>query len=46
VLTAIIFGLSAIAIYLGKRWHGARVEVLELQARNALLRRRIAKSAR
>jgi hypothetical protein len=46
VLTAIIFGLSAIAIYLGIRWHAARSEVLELQAQNALLKRRIARSAR
>ncbi|HEY5559893.1 MAG TPA: hypothetical protein VIK49_09220 [Steroidobacteraceae bacterium] len=44
--TAIIFGLSAIVIYLGKRWHGARTEVVELQAQNALLKRRLAKSAR
>jgi len=46
VLTAVIFGLSAIVIYLGMRWHRARAEVFELQAQNALLRRRLARSAR
>jgi hypothetical protein len=46
VLTAVILGLSAIVIYFGKRWHRARAEVLELQAQNALLRRRLARSAR
>jgi len=46
VTTAIIVGLSAIALYLGKRWFGARAEVLELQAQLALLKRRIAKGVR
>jgi hypothetical protein len=46
VLTAVIFGLSAIVIYFGKRWHGAKAEVLELRAQNALLRRRLARSTR
>ncbi len=43
---AIIFGLSAAAIYLGKRWFGAKAEVAELLVQNAKLRRRIEKGAR
>lgn len=46
VTTAIIVGLSAVALYFGKRWIGARAEVSQLQAQVALLKRRIAKGAR
>ncbi|MGB5133114.1 MAG: hypothetical protein WBO00_10885 [Steroidobacteraceae bacterium] len=44
--TAIVIGLSATVLYLGKRWLGARAEVSELLVQNALLKRRIARSAR
>jgi len=43
---AIIVGLSAVAIYCGKRWFGAKAEVAELLVQNAKLRRRIEKGAR
>ena len=43
---AIIVGLSAVAIYLGKRWFGAKAEVAELLVQKAKLRRRIEKGAR
>ena len=43
---AIIVGLSAVAIYLGKRWFGAKAEVAELLVQNAKLKRRIEKGAR
>jgi hypothetical protein len=46
VNTAIFIGLSAIAFYLGIRWLRARAEVSELLAQNALLKRRLARSAR
>jgi hypothetical protein len=44
--TAIIIGLSAAVLYLGKRWLGARAEVSELVAQNALLKRRLARNVR
>jgi len=44
--TAILIGLSAIVLYLGKRWLTARAEVSELMVQNALLKRRLARSAR
>jgi len=43
---AIIIGLSAVALYLGKRWFGARAEVAELLLQNAQLRRRLERGAR
>jgi len=43
---AIVIGLSAIVLYLGKRWLSARAEVSELLAQIALLKRRLARSAR
>ena len=43
---AIIVGLSAVALYLGKRWFGAKAEVAELLVQNARLKRRIEKGAR
>jgi hypothetical protein len=42
----IIVGLSAVALYLGRRWYGAKSEVAELLVQNARLRRRIEKGAR
>jgi hypothetical protein len=44
--TAIFIGLSTIVFYLGKRWLGARAEVSDLLVENALLKRRLARSAR
>ena len=44
--TAIFIGLSAIVLYLGTRWLRARAEISELLAQNALLKRRLARSAR
>ena len=38
---AIIIGLSAVVLYLGKRWIGARAEVSDLLAQNAILKRRL-----
>jgi len=46
VNTAVFIGLSAIVLYLGFRWLRARAEVSELLAQNALLKRRLARSAR
>ena len=43
---AIIVGLSAVAIYLGRRLFGARAEVAELLVQNARLKRRIEKGTR
>jgi len=43
---AIILGLSAVAIYFGKRFFGAKAEVAELLVQNAKLRRRIEKGGR
>ena len=43
---AIIVGLSAVAIYLGRRMFGARAEVAELLVQNARLKRRIEKGTR
>jgi len=39
--TAIIIGLSTVVLYLSKRWLGARAEVSELLAQNAILKRRL-----
>lgn len=44
--TVILIGLSAIVLYLGRRWLTARAEVSDLLAQNALLKRRLARSAR
>ena len=44
--TAIIIGLSAVALYLGKRLVGARAEIAELVRQNSQLRRRLDRSAR
>jgi hypothetical protein len=41
VTTAIIFGLSAVAVYLGARLAGARAEIAELSLQNARLKRRL-----
>jgi len=41
VNTAIIIGLSAVVLYLGKRWIGARAEVSDLLAQNTILKRRL-----
>jgi hypothetical protein len=43
---AILIGLSAVVLYLGKRWLTARAEVSDLLMENALLKRRLARSAR
>ncbi len=43
---AIIIGLSAIALYLGKRLIGARAEVADLLQQNARLKRRLERGAR
>jgi len=43
---AIIVGLSAVALYLGQRWFGAKAEVAELLVQNARLKRRIEKGVR
>jgi hypothetical protein len=43
---AIIVGLSAVALYLGRRLFGARAEVAELLVQNARLKRRIEKGTR
>jgi hypothetical protein len=42
--TAVIAGLSAGALYLGKRWLDARAEVAELRTQVALLKRRLTRS--
>ena len=44
--TAIIIGLSAVALYLGKRLLGARAEVSELLLQNGRLKRRLDRGAR
>lgn len=44
--TAIIIGLSAIALYLGTSLKGARVEIAELSLQNARLKRRLDRGAR
>ena len=44
--TAIIIVLSAVVLYLGRRWLGARAQVSELLAQNAVLKRRVARIAR
>lgn len=44
--TAIIIGLSAVALYLGKRLAGARAEIAELLLLNARLKRRLDQGAR
>ena len=44
--TAIIIGLSAVALYLGKRLFGARAEIAELLMQNARLKRRIERGVR
>ena len=44
--TAIIIGLSAVALYLGKRLVGARTEISELLLKIGRLRRRLERSAR
>jgi hypothetical protein len=46
VTTAIIVGLSVVAIYLGSRLKVARAEIADLVTQNARLRRRIEKGAR
>ena len=43
---AIIVGLSAVVLYLGKRWMGAKAEVADLLVQNARLRRRLEKGVR
>jgi hypothetical protein len=43
---AIIIGLSAIALYLGRRLVGARAEVADLLQQNARLKRRLGQSTR
>jgi hypothetical protein len=43
---AIIVVLSAVAIYLGTRWFGAKAEVADLLVQNARLKRRIEKGPR
>ena len=44
--TAIIIGLSAVALYLGTRLAGARAEIAELSMLNARLKRRLDRGAR
>jgi hypothetical protein len=44
--TAIIVGLSAVALYLGRRLVGARAEISELLMQNARLRRRLERGTR
>lgn len=44
--TAIILGLSAVAIYLGMRLAGARAKIAELLLQNARLKRRLDRGAR
>lgn len=39
--TAIIVGLSAAAVYLGKKWLDARTEVAELKTAIVVLKRRL-----
>jgi hypothetical protein len=46
VITAIIVGLSVVALYLGTRLAGARAEIAELSLRNARLKRRLDRGAR
>ncbi len=43
---AIILGLAAAVLYLGKRLYGARSEIAELLVQNARLRRRLERGAR
>ena len=45
VTTAIIVGLSAVAIYLGTRLAGARAEIAALSLQNARLKRRLDRGA-
>jgi hypothetical protein len=42
--TAVIAGLSAIALYVGKRWLDARTEVAELRTQVAMLKRRLTRT--
>ena len=44
--TAIIIGLSAVALYLGKRLSGARAEIAELLMQIGRLKRRLERGAR
>jgi len=44
--TAIIIGLSAVALYLGTRLAGARAEIAELLLQNSRLKRRLDRGAR
>lgn len=44
--TAIILGLAAAVLYLGRRLFGARAEIAELLVQNARLRRRIERGTR
>jgi hypothetical protein len=46
VTTAIIIGLSAVAIYLAARRAGARAEIAELLLQNARFKRRVDRGAR
>ena len=44
--TAIIIGLSVVALYLGKRLIGARAEITDLRVQNSRLKRRLERGAR
>ncbi len=44
--TAIIVGLSVVALYLGKRLVGARAEITDLLTQNSRLKRRLERGAR
>jgi hypothetical protein len=44
--TAIIVGLSAVALFLGRRLVGARAEIAELLSQNARLKRRLERGSR
>jgi hypothetical protein len=46
VTTALIIGLSAVALYLGRRLLGARAEIAELVLQNARLKRRLERGVR
>jgi ketopantoate reductase len=46
VTTALIIGLSAVALYFGIRLLGARAEITELLLQNARLKRRLERGAR
>jgi hypothetical protein len=46
VTTALIAGLSATALYVGKRWLDARSEVAELRTQVAMLKRRLTRTGR